>query len=105
MDIFETFRKTKGKKRIFLDIIKVSSVFKNQGLGTYMIEEMCSRMKNNGYESICLKAHPLVIWKYGISSNKNKSEIRKEKELIQRFYLKNGFNFCKKGVDYMYKDL
>lgn len=104
-EIFDIFKKTKKGNKVFLDLLEVSIVFRGQGLGTHTLNEFEAIMKKEGIDVVCLKAHPLVTHRYGIIANKNAKQIREEKKKIQSFYTKHGYDFARKGQDYMFKYL
>lgn len=54
---------------------------------------------------VVLKAYPLTMIRFGMSEDKTRHEITKEKERLHQFYIKNGFEFAVKNKNYMIRDL
>lgn len=83
----------KNQKIIVLDTIESVSYIRHNNIGSEMLGYLETKFKDEGFKAIVLKAHPIITWKHGLIPNKNKKEIKEEKELIQKFYLKNGYRF------------
>jgi len=102
---FSSFRNTKGKKVVFIDLLKVWEPAQRQGIGSYVLSEFSELMRAEGFDAIGLNASPIVLRRWDMMANKNQKQAAAERALIQSFYLKNGFSFAVKGKNYMFKNL
>lgn len=89
------------KNILILDVITVFEFFRNNGIGKYVMNDYIELAKEEGYDMIVLKAHPVVSWKLGISASLTKREVSNGKKMLKCFYESVGFERIRKSEEFM----